>query len=90
MLALAPFLRPRGGLVYPLVHHAGRPAHVYNAEILARSFDEDSPFRDFYEIHWRPLPNWTGHLLLAALVRILPARLADLIVMSLTLVGFSG
>ncbi|ODU01360.1 MAG: hypothetical protein ABS79_01800 [Planctomycetes bacterium SCN 63-9] len=66
------------------------PAHVYNAEILARSFEADSPFRDFYEIHWRPLPNWTGHLLLAGLVRILPARWADLIATTFTMAGFAG
>src|SRR5262245_36768533 len=44
------------------------PAHVYNAEILARSFDLDSPFATTFSIRWQPIPNWVGHILLAGLV----------------------
>ena len=35
-------------------------AHVYNAQILARSGDPGSPFRDVYTIQWRPIPNWAA------------------------------
>ncbi len=66
------------------------PAHLYNAEILARSFDAGSPFRETYEVHWDPLPNWAGHLLLAGLLAIVPPRGANLAVNALTLAGFAA
>src|SRR5215471_6582901 len=37
------------------------PAHIYNAQILAWSFDPRSPFQDVYTIQWQPIPNWVGH-----------------------------
>jgi hypothetical protein len=64
------------------------PAHIYNAEILTRSFDHDSPFRDYFRIEWRPIPNWLGHLILAGLLRITPAWAADRLMTTITLVGF--
>ncbi len=36
------------------------PAHVYNAQILAWSFDPQSPFQSIYTIQWEPIPNWVG------------------------------
>jgi hypothetical protein len=66
------------------------PAHVYNAQILALSFDPQSPFRSIYTIQWKPIPNWVGHLVLAGLVAIAPAWVADRIMISLTLVGFAA
>lgn len=66
------------------------PAHVYNAQILARSFDPGSPFRDVYTIRWQPIPNWIGHLALAGLVAVVPPWVADRILISLTLAGFAG
>src|SRR6516225_105228 len=61
------------------------PAHVYNAQVLAWSFDPDSPFRDVYTVRWQPIPNWAGHLALASLVAVLPAWAADRIMTTLTL-----
>ena len=66
------------------------PAHLYNAEILARSLDADSPFRESYEVHWVPLPNWAGHLVLAGLRAIAPPRGANLAINALTLAGFAA
>jgi hypothetical protein len=66
------------------------PAHVYNAQVLAWSFDPASPFREIYTIRWRPIPNWVGHLALASLVAVLPAWVADRIMTSVTLVGFAA
>ena len=65
------------------------PAHVYNAQILAWSFEPSSPFRDVYTIRWQPIPNWIGHLALAGLVAVLPPWAADRILISLTLAGFA-
>ena len=35
-------------------------ALVYNAEILSRSFDADSPFARTFSIRWQPIPNWVS------------------------------
>ena len=61
------------------------PAHLYNAEIILQSFSPESPFRDVFEVRRQPLPNWGGHLLTVALVRILPPRSADRVMTTLTL-----
>jgi hypothetical protein len=66
------------------------PAHVYNAQILAQSFDPESPTRSVYTIAWKPIPNWSGHLILAALVTHLPAWIADRIMTSATLAGLAA
>jgi hypothetical protein len=63
------------------------PAHLYNAHIIARSWGADSPFRPYFTVRWEPLPNWAGHLALAGLVTILPARWADCAMTTITLVG---
>jgi len=66
------------------------PAHVYNAQILAWSFNPQSPFRSVYSIKWQPIPNWAGHLALAGLVAACPAWVADRIMTTVTLVGFAA
>ena len=65
------------------------PAHLYNAHNLAQSLDPASPFRDTFAVRWEPLPNWAGHLALAGLVATLPARMADRLMTTVTLVGFA-
>lgn len=66
------------------------PAHLYNAHIIERSGDEDSPFRHYYDVRWEPIPNWTGHLAMVGLLRLLPPRAADRAMTSLTLAGFAA
>src|SRR5262249_35027405 len=66
------------------------PAHVYNAEILARSFDPGSPFVGTFAIRWQPIPNWVGHLLLAGLVQSVPACAPHPIMTSVPLSGFAA
>jgi hypothetical protein len=69
------------------------PAHLYNAQILSDSvggLGPVSPFREVYEVHWEPIPNWAGPISLAVLVSWLPAWLADRIMTSVTLVAFAG
>jgi hypothetical protein len=66
------------------------PAHIYNAQIIACSFDPHSPFESFYTVRWQPIPNWTGHLALAAMMAVLPAWVADRIMTSTTLLGFAA
>jgi hypothetical protein len=85
VLALAPTLVALGALS-GFVTQDG-PAHVYNAHILGRSLQSDSPFRSSYAIRWSPLPNWAGHLVLMGLVAVFPPLLAERVVMTLTLCG---
>ena len=66
------------------------PAHVYNAEILVRSFDPESLFRPYYTVRWEPLPNWAGHVLTAALVAAVSGETAERAVVTITLVGFAA
>jgi hypothetical protein len=65
------------------------PAHLANAVILK---DYDSPgarYRNFFEVRWEPLPNWTVHLLLAGLLHVVPPLSAEKIVVSLYALGFA-
>jgi hypothetical protein len=65
------------------------PAHLYNSHIIARSLRPDSPFRGVYEVRWKPLPNWAGHLSLVGLMQVMSPRNADRVMMTVTLVGFA-
>jgi hypothetical protein len=62
------------------------PAHLYNAQVLARSFDPSSPFAPYFSVRWQPLPNWAGHLALMGLVSAFPPRVADRLMTSATFV----
>ncbi len=65
------------------------PAHLYNASVLAASFDPASPLRDTFAVRWEPLPNWAGHLVLMGWLRVLPPRAADRAMTTTTLVVFA-
>ena len=47
-------------------------AHLYNAHIIAKSLGPHSPFAAYYTVRWEALPNWSGHLLTAAVVSLMP------------------
>jgi hypothetical protein len=70
------------------------PAHLYNAEILARSLSANAERRSAlssaYQVRWEPLPNWAGHIVLLGLHAVAPPRWANLAINALTLVAFSG
>jgi len=88
VVALAPAFAAIWGV--PLLVTQDGPAHLYNAHILERSLSPDSPFRPFFRVRWEPLPNWAGHLATMGLLSILPARQADRVILSVTLVGFAA
>jgi hypothetical protein len=88
---LAALAAPVGAMAWvPWFITQDGPAHLYNAEILARSFTAESPFRNWYQVRWELLPNWSGHLLLAGLVTMVPPRWANLVINVLTLAGFAA
>ncbi len=66
------------------------PAHLYNAVILARSVEANSPYASAFVVNFQPLPNWAGHLILWGLLKILSPWGADRVVFSLTLVALSA
>jgi hypothetical protein len=66
------------------------PAHLYNAHIIASSLGSHSPFAAYYTVRWDALPNWSGHLVTAALVSLMPAWAAGPAITTLTLVGFAA
>src|SRR5688500_216456 len=85
-LALAPALLAVW-LVPGFVTQDG-PAHLYNAHILVESLRADTPLERAYEVRWRPLPNWGGHLALAGLLAAgVPPWTADRLLTSATLVA---
>lgn len=64
-------------------------AHVYNAQLLLELRDPAAPAHQFYRAHWTPLPNLAGHLALMGLLSLFPARVADLLMISLTFTAFA-
>src|SRR4051794_23864438 len=88
LAALAPALSALAAVPWFVTQDG--PAHLYNAEILARSFDADSPFAPSYRVRWEPLPNWAGHLVLAGLRTLTTPRGANLAINALTLAGFAA
>ena len=65
-------------------------AHLYNAYIIAKSLGPNSPFAAYYTVHWEALPNWSGHIVTAAAVSLMPAWAAGSAITTLTLVGFAA
>jgi len=64
--------------------------YLYNTHIILESLKSNNPFHDYYSVRWVPVPYWGAYLLLGALMSILPDRIADLIIISITSVGFLG
>lgn len=66
------------------------PAHLYNAQIITRSFQSKSLLNDVYRVRWEPLPNWVGHLSLVGLLQVMSPRDANRVMTTLTLIGFAA
>ncbi|MFT3884507.1 MAG: hypothetical protein QM724_03480 [Flavobacteriales bacterium] len=53
-------------------------AHLYNSRLIHELlFGQDDPLRLFYSFTAIPVPNWLGHFILTAALTILPAFLAE-------------
>lgn len=55
------------------------PSHIYNAWILHGLLTGSAPpnIAHAYQIDWKPHPNWTGHLLMAAALTAVPPLAAE-------------
>ncbi len=66
------------------------PSHVANAQILKDYGSSHSGMEDIFQVRWELFPNWTSHLLLAALLFVAPPLVAEKLLESLYVVGFVG
>src|SRR5262249_29817811 len=64
--------------------------YLYNTHIILESLKSNNPFHDYYSVRWVPVPYWGAYLLLGALMSIFHESIADLIIISVTSVGFLG
>ncbi len=65
------------------------PSHVYNAHALLGVLTGSEPYVSRYDVTLLPSPNWMGGALLALLGVALPLRVAERLVLSLSLVVFT-
>jgi hypothetical protein len=68
------------------------PSHVYNAWILRQygNTQEYPLFQQYYEIDWRPIPNWLSHAVLTLLMFPLDPRTAEKVLVSGYVVLLAG
>lgn len=87
LAALAPVLAAIWGVRWFVTQDGS--AHLYNAHIIAESLGANSPFKGYFVVRWELLPNWSGHLVTAIFVSLMPAWAAGPAVTTVTLVGFA-
>ena len=83
ILSITPFL----GVTF--VPSLDGPAHLYNANLILELFSENNFISQFYSLTSSPNPNLTGHAFLSLLLLLLPAFVAEKIVLIFYVVGFS-
>jgi hypothetical protein len=66
------------------------PSHLANATIIKDHGTPGAAYGEFFEVRADPLPNWTSHLLLAALLYLAPPLVAEKLLVSLYVLGFAG
>jgi len=75
LVALVNLMPVFAGKYFPTLDGA---AHLYNANIIKELFlNSDTNMAAFYEFNSTPVPNWTGHFILAFLRLFFPAYLAE-------------
>ncbi len=65
------------------------PAHLSSSIILKDIGSPGTRYHEFFEVREEPLPNWTAHLLLAGLMFIFPALIAEKLLLSIYVLGFA-
>jgi hypothetical protein len=59
------------------------PSHLYNSQVLAWYLNPSSTFRQFFDLRLALFPNWLTYIILAPLMLIFPALIAEKILLSL-------
>ena len=57
------------------------PAHINNANVI-REYHDRPIFREYYILNKDPVPNWFGHLVMAGLMYLMPALVAEKMLLS--------
>lgn len=65
------------------------PAHLYNANVLAQLVSGNETLQQFYSINLIPIPNWLSHFILGLSTLVLPAHLAEKILLVLYMTGMA-
>jgi len=82
LLNLLPYISTR---FFPSMDGA---SHLSNSNIINQLvFHHNELFRQFFTINPEPVPNWTSHLLISLLSLVMPAFLAEKILMVILLAG---
>lgn len=71
VLALAPIWSVR------YLPTADGPSHLYNAWLLRELIRGNDLVQRWFAINWSPVPNWSGHAILALLMTIVPPLIAE-------------
>jgi hypothetical protein len=66
------------------------PSHVFNAQVIKDYHNSAAGYDAVFAIRSDPLPNWTSHLLLAALLHLFPPLTAEKLLVSLYVLGFAS
>jgi len=75
--------------LYPLFPSQDGPSHLYNSVIFTDLWaHEKGFFAQFYDLNWRPFPNWTFTILASLLHPLLWINTVEKILLSAYLVGF--
>jgi hypothetical protein len=62
---------------------ADGPSHLYNSWVLRELIGGGNTIvAQTYEVDWRPHPNWSGHVVLALLMTVVPPLVAEKLLMS--------
>jgi hypothetical protein len=65
------------------------PCHLYNARIIRDLVLGDELTAHFFRINPFPEPNWTGHAIMAVVMAIAPAWIAEKVVVLLAVIGLA-
>ena len=58
------------------------PSHIENSYALANYDDAGRAYREFYDVNWRPVPNWLSHATLALLMKLLPPLASERVLLT--------
>jgi hypothetical protein len=65
------------------------PAHLGNAIVLRDYGAALTRHQEFFEVSLEPFPNWTSHLFLTILARVVPPLVAEKLLVTVYLIGFT-
>ncbi len=63
------------------------PCHVYNARLILDLLQGHGRVAEFLRFNPFPEPNWLGHAIMAAVMTVAPARLAEKVIFTLIIAG---